>query len=639
MHTLQIKMPSAIGKIKKWLFKEKGKPTKENVQSFPEINGTPTKIRRSIEGDGTESLGLNFPLESESPPRRISEHSSLAPRELLLPPEVDVDDFELHREDGFLNRALRAIRSEPVLADDHVLEKAYTAMQKNTLRETLVIEAVIELRERLHCPKCKSQLKRKAGRTGTTSKLWCHNKTCEAVVSHLEILHQVPASVMKAILLRFGQRQFLEMMRKVPGVRLDKLEELEALIPGCQKKQSGLDQFFISQSKSELPNQDSALEELPAQEEGKQAKSDFELQTKVNLPTLAAAKPLPEKPANKTLPMEAESQKVVIATTIEATHSPCRTPHPRGSEPSPTRIRQRPKAFSLGSGEETKENVRGSPNPFASLQEPEASVVANLVRARPEFVNLTKDEVIAKLWKRLQEVEKGAIVPSVVEEIAIPEPKPKSNGKVSTFHDAALKGGKALRSRIENFSPRNRPITKREALKVIDTPSDYRPPPLETIHLKGFRFGQIANVKKIFREAGVQDGEARDFDFVGSDILEVIVLKPAAEKIVAKVNALCAKFPDRFKHLNVHQIQFDCLDQSNIRRNDIVATPKELLKKRLARKIARLEEGVKQFPFLKRTLNYVKKQYACENLNIQYKESVESQVTQIREEVTNDPLL
>jgi hypothetical protein len=106
-----------------------------------------------------------------------------------------------------------------------------------------------------------------------------------------------------------------------------------------------------------------------------------------------------------------------------------------------------------------------------------------------------------------------------------------------------------------------------------------------TIHIKGFRFGQIANIKKIFREAGVHDGETRDFDIVGSDILEVIVAKPAADAIISKLNKLCRKIPDRFKHLNVHHIEFDCLDQLNIRRNNIVATPKELLKKGLRAKL------------------------------------------------------
>ncbi len=157
--------------------------------------------------------------------------------------------------------------------------------------------------------------------------------------------------------------------------------------------------------------------------------------------------------------------------------------------------------------------------------------------------------------------------------------------KVASFHAAALNGGQALKARTEKYSTRNKPITKKEALKVIDLPSNFRPPPLDTIHIKGFRYGQIANIKKIFREAGVQDGEARDFDFIGNDILEVIVLKPGAEQISSKLNNLCQQFPERFKHLNVHQLKFDCLDQSNIRRNDIVETPKELLKKGLLAKL------------------------------------------------------
>jgi hypothetical protein len=49
-----------------------------------------------------------------------------------------------------------------------------------------------------------------------------------------------------------------------------------------------------------------------------------------------------------------------------------------------------------------------------------------------------------------------------------------------------------------------------------------------------------------------------------------------------------------------------------------------------------LEEGVKAFPFLKRTLNYVKKQFACEDLRIYYEESIESEEKQVREEVTNE---
>ncbi len=77
-------MPSAIGKIKNWLFNKKGKSIKENAQSFPEVFGTPTKMQRSIEQDGTESLGLNFQIKSGSPRRKISEHSSFAPRELIL---------------------------------------------------------------------------------------------------------------------------------------------------------------------------------------------------------------------------------------------------------------------------------------------------------------------------------------------------------------------------------------------------------------------------------------------------------------------------------------------------------------------------------------------------------------------------
>ena len=155
------------------------------------------------------------------------------------------------------------------------------------------------------------------------------------------------------------------------------------------------------------------------------------------------------------------------------------------------------------------------------------------------------------LWDKLQEQNKASLQSSCEEKVVeFPKSsqKPQSKPEASPIHKAVLQGKQARETRLEKLSPRNRPITKREALKVTDTPASYRPPPLETIHIKGFRFGQIANIKKIFREAGVHDGEARDFDFVGNDILEAIVIKSAVEDIIAKINTLCQKFPERFKH-------------------------------------------------------------------------------------------
>lgn len=563
MHFLKKKMPSAIGKIKNWLFNKKGKSIKENAQSFPEVFGTPTKMQRSIEQDGTESLGLNFQIKSGSPRRKISQHSSFAPRELILPPIVDVDDFEMDREDGFLNRALRAIRSEPVLVDDYFLEKAFTAMQKNTSRQTLVMEMVIELRQRLHCPKCKAEVKRKAGKIGIATKLWCHNKSCEAAISHLEMLHQMPAGVMKALLLKLGQRQFLELLRKVPGVKMEKLEELECLIPGSQKKQSGLDQFFV----------------------GQQAEVSLEAQAKVSLFDIAAAKPLPEEPEFSAPLNAAENSRLETPPTPSPKRTLARTSRSREPRPSPDRILQRPQPANPSPGKIAKKALDSSSNPFSPLQKLNADIEANLILARPEFSGLSINEVILTLWRRTQEASNVSPEANSEKEVTISEPRQKIKEKVASFHAAALNGGQALKARTEKYSTRNKPITIKEALKVIDLPAKYRPPPLDTIHIKGFRYGQIAHIKKIFREAGVHDGEARDFDFIGNDILEVIVLKPAAEQIISKLNNLCQKFPDRFKHLNVHQIKFDCLDQSNIRRNDIVATPKELLKKGLRAKL------------------------------------------------------
>lgn len=600
-------MPSAIGRIKNWLFKEKEKSIEENFTSFPEVSGTPTKIRRSIEKDGSESLGLNFSLETESPPRKISEHSSLAPRELISPPPVDVDDFDMEREDGFLNHALRAIKSEPVLADDEILEKACIVIRNNVSRPTLVIETVMELRERMHCPKCKADVKRKAGKTGSNSKLWCSNKSCGAAISHLDILHQVPSEIMKAILVKIGERAFLDLLRKVPDAKVSKLEELSKVVSERQQDIA----YFFANSKPSGPVLE--LPKLGAEVTRPEAKAPLE-----------KVEPAKEKPLAAVQPLKVSPKKI----------------EPRAHGTSPTKILQRPKSESPGSSraDPIPAPPKATNNPYAPLQQLDAGSVVNLILARPEYAGLSRDDLTVLLWDKLQEIEKLPPQRALVNEEEIPEPRPKPQSRLKTapFYQAAMQGKKELATRTEKAISRNKPITKREALKVIDTPATYRPPPLETIHIKGFRLGQISNIKKIFREAGVSEGEARDFDFIGNDILEIIVIKQQAELIISKVNTLCQKSPERFKHLNVHQIQFDCLDPSNIRRNDIVATPKELLMKRLDRKIARLEEGVKKYPFLNRTLNYVKKQHACGNLNIQHKESIESNAPQVRQEAAND---
>ena len=102
-----VKPPFA--RIREWFFNKTKDPQDESMESFPEINGTPTKIQRDTQKDGSEAVSITFAPEFDSPPRKESVHSPFAPKVLWQMPQWDKDDFDLEREDGFLNHALRAI--------------------------------------------------------------------------------------------------------------------------------------------------------------------------------------------------------------------------------------------------------------------------------------------------------------------------------------------------------------------------------------------------------------------------------------------------------------------------------------------------------------------------------------------------
>ena len=134
------------------------------------------------------------------------------------------------------------------MADDYVIDGVCRTVWRNRANPRVVIEAIVDLKVVLHCPKCKCEVKRSVGKVGRNSKLFC-KKECTNQISHLDVLYQEPGCLMKAILLHFGQSNFLDLLKKVPNAKLDKLEELRKTL---RKRQSDLAQFIVHEERTPL---------------------------------------------------------------------------------------------------------------------------------------------------------------------------------------------------------------------------------------------------------------------------------------------------------------------------------------------------------------------------------------------------
>lgn len=178
-----------------------------------------------------------------------------------------------------------------------------------------------------------------------------------------------------------------------------------------------------------------------------------------------------------------------------------------------------------------------------------------------------------------------------------------------SFLDAALKGREQASKMVRK--PATAKLSQREINKVIDAPARDIVA-LTTYHIKGFKKGPMKTIKSIFKEAGISHGAMYDLVWVGRNIAEIISPEHHKDEVVSKLTALSKT--KRFAHLRIELINFDAHDASNIRSETETRSPKAILTARLEKKVARLTETVKKYPFLTKTLNYVKKQLELKSL-------------------------
>jgi hypothetical protein len=265
-------------------------------------------------------------------------------------------------------------------------------------------------------------------------------------------------------------------------------------------------------------------------------------------------------------------------------------------------------AATISSDEEYSEPLsEATPETFAQKWERELNAALSengLVGIISKVLSIlvAQNEKIVKLEAALA-AKPPAYAPSKSQ--AVPQATPQLK---ESYLDVVVKGNQLAIQNGRKVFPK---LSQREINKVIDAPAG-EIIPLTTYHLKGFKKGPVKTIKAIFREANISHGAVNDLAWVGNNIAEIIAPENRKEEVISKLKNLSKL--ERYSQLRIEEINFDAIDEANIRSETETRRPEDILKNRLEKKVIRLTETVKTCPVLTKTLNYVKKQLQLNSL-------------------------
>ena len=127
-----------------------------------------------------------------------------------------------------------------------------------------------------------------------------------------------------------------------------------------------------------------------------------------------------------------------------------------------------------------------------------------------------------------------------------------------------------------------------------------------TIHMRGIRRSRYKDVWKVLIALGVDRRRVKWLTFVNNDTLEIDISESYVDEFVRILETAHTK--DGMKDLIVKKINFEALDESNIKNKKINLTASEIFDRRLSKKCETIEGLLPKAPHLRRLLKYVKLQ-------------------------------